>query len=164
MVFTVETKVRTSTAGFRKLLKELEQATKTVAVSGVINGDENATEAAVLNEFGGKGFYPDGSEVMVPSRSFVQAPVELNAKQIVDAGLNEIDFEKKPNLMNALRKMGEKASELQAKALESNGEGIPGWQKHNSPRTIDVKGFDKPLYTRFNTTFPIDYELQTRGV
>ena len=144
-------------------MKELEEAMNTVAVSGVINGDADATEAAILNEFGGEGSYPDGRKVLVPARSFVQAPVELNADEIVSAGENEINLDKKETLMNALRKMGEKASELQEKALESNGEGIPGWQKHNSPRTIDIKGFDKPLYTRHNTTFPIDYELQKRS-
>lgn len=144
-------------------MKELEEAMNTVAVSGVINGDADATEAAILNEFGGVGYYPDGSKVLVPTRSFVQVPVERNADEIVNAGKNEINLDKKETLMNALRKMGEKASELQEKALESNGEGIPGWQKHNSPRTIDIKGFDKPLYTRHNTTFPIDYELQKRS-
>ena len=168
MVFAVESKVRTSTAGFKKLMKQLEEAMKTVVVSGVINGDADATEKAVLNEFGGTGIYEDGpyagQSVVVPARSFVQAPVELNAEDIVNSGANDIDFDKKDGLINALRKMGRRASELQEKALESNGEGIPGWQKHNSPRTIETKeGLDKPLYTRNNTTFPIDYELQRRG-
>ena len=167
MVFTVETKVRTSTAGFKKLMKQLQEATKTVAVSGVINGDPDATETAVLNEFGGVGIYKDGpyagQSVQVPARSFVQAPVELNREEIIRAGANDIDFDKKVNITNALRKMGQKAAELQESALESNGEGIPGWQKHNSPRTIETKGEDNPLHTRFGKTFPIDYELQTRG-
>lgn len=169
MVFTVETKVRTSTSGLRKLVKELQEAARTVAVAGVIKGDADATETAVLNEFGGTGIYKDGpyagQSVQVPARSFVQAPVELNANEIISVGANEIDFDKKPNIVNALRKMGERAAELQQRALESNGEGIPGWQKHNSERTIETKnGIDRPLYTRVGTTFPIDYELQTRGV
>ena len=149
-------------------MKQLEEAMNTVVVSGVINGDADATEKAILNEFGGTGIYESGpyagQTVIVPARSFVQAPVELNAEDIVSAGANEIDFGKKEGLFNALRKMGKKAAEFQENALESNGEGIPGWQKHNSPRTIETKdGLDKPLYTRHNTTFPIDYELQRRG-
>jgi len=166
MVFAVESKVRLNLSGLKRLLKELEEANNTVAVSGVINGDANATDAAILNEFGGKSIYTDdpyrGEEVIVPARSFVQKPIDINAQKIIDAGVDELDF-KKGSFIKSLNKMGKMASELQEKALETNGEGIPDWQKHNSPRTIDIKGFDKPLYTRHNTTFPIDYELQRRG-
>ena len=168
MVFTVETKMRTSTAGFRSLLKKLNEACNTVVVSGVINGDTDATETAILNEFGGTGIYKRGpyagQTVKVPARPFVASAIEHHAEEIIKAGESHIDFEKDINITEALNAMGKKTKELQENTLDSNGEGVPGWQKHNSPRTIETKGgLDKPLFTELGGTFPIDYELQKRS-
>jgi len=165
MVFTVETNIKSDFSGFKELAKQLAEAQKQVAIVGVINADADATENAVLNEFGGVGIYKDGpyagQSVQVPQRSFIQAPIELGKEEIVAAAENEI---KELDLDSAIKKMAEKAVELQEYALESNGEGIPGWQKHSGPRTIETKGgMDQPLYTRHGTTFPIDYEIQRRG-
>lgn len=168
MVFTVEIKTRTSTAGFRSLLKKLNEACNTVVVSGVINGDTDATETAILNEFGGTGIYERGpyvgQTVKVPARPFVSSAIEHHADEIVKAGESQIDFEKDINITAALHAIGKKTKELQERTLDSNGEGVPGWQKHNSPRTIETKGgLDKPLFTELGGTFPIDYELVKRS-
>ena len=156
-----------STAGLRTLIRTLDEAMNSVAVAGVINGDEDAYKAAVLNEFGGVGIYEDGKyagqSVEVPRRPFISDSIDRHEKEILKAGIEKIDFEKKVNFMKALDAMGKKAAELQENALLTNGEGIPGWQKHNSPRTIETKGFDQPLYTRHGTTFPIDYEIIRKG-
>lgn len=154
--------------GFKSLLNNLKEASKTVAVSGVINADENATEAAVLNEFGGTGIYTRGpyvgQSVDVPPRPFVKSAIEHHADEIIKVAEDSLDLEEDPNLTKVLRAMGKKTAELQEDALYSNGEGIQGWQKHNSPRTIETKnGLDKPLFTEHGTTFPIDYELQRRS-
>jgi len=149
------------------LLNNLNEACKTVVVSGVINGDADATEAAELNEFGGTGIYKRGpyagQTVKVPARPFVASAIEHHAGEIVRAAGEAIDLENDPTLTNALHVMGKKTAELQENTLYSNGEGVPGWQKHNSPRTIETKGFDKPLFTELGGTFPIDYELQKRS-
>lgn len=168
MVFTVETKIKTSTAGFRSLLKKLNEACNTVVVSGVINGDTDATETAILNEFGGTGIYERGpymgQTVVVPKRPFVSHAIERHAEEIIKAGENKIDFEKGVNIIEALNAMGKKTKEIQEKTLDSNGEGVPGWPKHNSRRTIETKnGLDKPLFTELGGTFPIDYELVKRS-
>ena len=156
-----------STAGLRSLMRSLNEALNTVAVAGVINGDEDANEAAHLNEFGGTGIYKDGKyagqTVSVPPRPFVASAIDHHKNEVLKAGAEKIDFEKKPNFMKALDAMGKKAAELQKETILTNGEGVPGWQKHNSPRTIATKGFDDPLFTRHGETFPIDYELVKVG-
>ena len=169
MVFAVETKIRTSTAGFRTFLRKLNEACNTVAVAGVINGDDDATETAILNEMGGVGVYTRGKyagqTVDVPARPFVASAIEHHADEILAVAEKNIDFDKGVDLMPALNAMGKKAAELQLETIESNGEGVPDWQKHNSPRTIETKGgLDRPLYREDGKTFPIDYEIVKGGV
>ena len=164
MVFAVNLHTRMDMSGFKKLYKQLEEATKTVAISGVINGDADAVKTAKLNEYGGTGIYERGpyagQTVEVPARPFVRSAIEHHADEIIKVAKKNLDLDKDPNLIGALNAVGKKTAELQKKTLDSNGEGVPGWQKHNSPRTIETKnGLDKPLFTEFGETFPIDYEL-----
>ena len=166
MVFTVTQRIKIDKSAFQTLLRNLNEACNTVVVSGVINGDEETTENAVLNEFGGTGIYKHGpfagQTVEVPPRPFVTATIEHGADEVIIVAEESLDLEKDPTLVKALNAMGKKAKELQEKPLKTNGEGVAGWQKHNSPRTIETKGFDKPLYTEEGSTFPIDYELVRR--
>ena len=149
------------------MLRKLNEACNTVVVSGVIHGDEETTENAVLNEFGGTGIYKRGpyagQTVEVPPRPFVTATIEHGADEVIKVAKESLDLDNDPTLVKALNAIGKKAKELQEKPLQTNGEGIAGWQKHNSLRTIETKGFDKPLYNQEGSTFPIDYELQRRS-
>jgi len=167
MVFTVTQNIKIDKSGFQALLRNLNEACKTVVVSGVIHGDAETTENAVLNEFGGTGIYKHGpyagQTVEVPPRPFVTATIEHGAKEVIEVAKESLDLDKDPQLINALNAIGKKSKELQEKPLETNGEGVAGWQKHNSRRTIETKGFDRPLYTQEGSTFPIDYELKRKG-
>ena len=168
MVFAVSSKIKIDTKGFNVLLKKLNEASKTVVVSGVINGDADATENAVLNEFGGTGVYKRGpyagQTVKVPARPFVASAIEHHRDEIIKVAEEALDFDNDTNLTKALNAVGRKTAEIQEDILYSNGEGVPGWQKHNSPRTIETKnGLDKPLFKENGETFPIDYELQRRS-
>ena len=167
MVFAVETKIKTSTAGFRSLLKKLNEACNTVVVSGVIHGDAETTGTAIQNEFGELGVYTKGpyagQTVMSPKRPFVESAIRYHRDEIISTAQANLDLENDPTLVKVLNAVGKKTKELQEKTLETNGEGVAGWQKHNSKRTIETKGFDKPLYNQEGSTFPIDYELKRRS-
>ena len=168
MVFTVTAKTKLDISALESLLKKLNEATNTVVVSGVIKGDVDDTKKAILNEFGGTGIYERGpyagQTVKVPPRPFVASAIEHHSEEILKTAEENIDFDNDQNLTKVLNTVGKKTKELQEKTLYSNGEGIPGWQKHNSPRTIETKnGLDKPLFTELGGTFPIDYELQKRS-
>lgn len=168
MVFAVEENIKIDTKGFQALLRQLNEACNTVVVSGVIKADAETTEAAVLNEFGGTGIYRKGpyagQTVEVPPRPFVSSTIEHHADEVIKVAQESLDLDKDPTLVKALNSVGKKVKQLQEKPLKTNGEGLSDWQKHNSPRTIETKGFDKPLYTEHGSTFPIDYELTKRGV
>ena len=133
MVFTVETHFKKDMSGFQKLLNHLNEASKTVVVSGVLSGD---VEEATLNEFGGTGIYQRGpyagQKVEVPPRPFVKSAIEHHADEIIKVAQDSIDLEKDPNLTKALNAVGKKTAELQERTLFSNGEDVAGWQKHNS--------------------------------
>jgi len=167
MVFTVTEKIKIDKSGLQALVKKLNEACNTVVVSGVIKGDADATETAILNEMGGTGIYRRGpyagQSVEVPARPFVASAIEHHSDEIIKVAEESLDLEKDPNLIQALNAVGKKVAELQEETLYSNGEGVPGWQKHNSTRTIETKGFDKPLFTELGGTFPIDYELKKRS-
>lgn len=162
MEFTVKTELDMS--GFKTVEKALDVLKSKVAISGVLNADERTMKEAVLNEKGGKSTYRDGpfagEEVDVPSRSFVRAPAQLfavdnfeKASNVLKKGLTA------QNAQEALALLGHETARRQRDALNDNGSGIPGWLQHNEERTIATKGFDKPLWSRRNETFPIDFEV-----
>lgn len=171
MVFTV-------TLDFKKdikngLLDRIEGAIEYLknnhAESGVIDEEPEVEEKALLNEYGGFSKYEDGpfkgETVLVPGRPFIHGGVDNVIEKSNRMAANEL--KNGLNLTNARRALNVLAREAkmgQEHALESNGEGIAGWQKHNEPRTVATKGFDKPLYTRHNKTFPISNRIVEGGL
>lgn len=163
MELTIKTKL--DFGGLNKVVKACDLLNKLRVHSGVINADSETTQKAYLNEFGGVSTYDRGpyvgEEVRVPPRSFVASPAEHSASKAFERasrmfskGFTETHAEQ------AVEIIGEEISNAQRRAIEMNGEGAnPDWLKHNEPRTIATKGFDKPLYTTNNETFPIDYEV-----
>lgn len=164
MVFTVETKLRTSLNGLKKFLKNIEEADKLVVKSGVFGPDKKAVQIAKENEYGEIGIYERGpfagQSVKRPARPFVRSAIEHHKREIIKAAGESLNLEKENGIVNALDAMGKKTSELQEKTLYSNGEGVPGWQKYNSYRTIVTKGgLDKPLFREDGGTFEITYRI-----
>lgn len=157
-------KINLDMSGFKQVEKACESLSGCVIHSGVLDGDEETTQAAILNEFGGETEYSSGpyagEKVLVPPRSFVRAAAELKAP---DAFKKATGFLKQgfteENAEKAIESLGNDIEEAQINALENNGSGIPGWIPHNEPRTVATKGFDKPLWSRRGTTFPITHEV-----
>lgn len=151
--------------GLNKIMKACDFLNSTQVRSGVLNGDSETLKKAHLNEKGGLSVYDRGpyagETVMVPPRSFVRAPAEHSAKDAFEKASKALSNGFTENNMNrAFDIIGKEISDAQRKAIETNGEGAnPDWLKHNEPRTVATKGFDKPLYTVNNETFPIDYEV-----
>lgn len=162
MELTVKTELDMS--GFRTLEKALDVLKSKVAISGVLNADGRTMKEAAINEFGGKSTYRDGpyagEEVDVPPRSFIRAPAELSAKENFKKASNELKKGlTEQNAQEALAVLAHDTAQKQKDALNNNGSGIPGWLQHNEERTIATKGFDRPLWSRRNQTFPIDFEV-----
>lgn len=168
MVFTVELKTRMNTKEFQNFFRKIEEATRTVVRSGVFGPDKEATDIAYQNEYGKVGVYERGpyigQTVVRPARPFVKSAIEHHSEEIMKVAKESFDLDKDPTLVGALNAIGKKTAELQEKTLYSNGEGVPGWQKYNSPRTIETKhGLDKPLFREDGGTFEIEYKLHRGG-
>ena len=152
-------------SGLNRIVKACGLLNKTTVRSGVLKADSETLQKAHLNEKGGLSFYDRGpyagEAVMVPPRSFVRAPAEHSAKDAFEKASKHLSSKfDEDNIERAFDVIGKEISDAQRKAIETNGEGANSdWLKHNEPRTIATKGFDKPLYTVNNETFPIDYEV-----
>lgn len=163
MEFTVKTELDLS--GFKQIEKFCNSLNSARIQSGVLKADAKTVEKAKLNEYGGVSVYDRGpyagEEVRVPPRSFVNAPAEHTAPDALKKASKKFsDGFTESNIEQALDIVGKEVSEAQRRAIETNGNGANAdWVKHNEPRTIATKGFDKPLYTVNNETFPIDYEV-----
>lgn len=150
--------------GLESIKRTCESIKKSVVRSGVFSDDPRVMESAILNELGGESEYEDGpyagEKVLVPPRPFVSIPAE-NSLPDATKKMGEVLAKgfKKENITESLAVVGHTISEAQKKALETNGSNVPGWQKHNEPRTIATKGFDKPLWSRRGETFPIKFEV-----
>lgn len=162
MEFTVNTKLDLS--GLDKIKEACKSLESRVIESGVLDADAETMHAAILNEFGGEATYREppysGEKVLVPPRSFVRAAAELNAPEafkkatsILQKGLTE------ENAISAIESIGNDIEEAQRAALDNNGVGIPGWIPKNDPRTVAIKGFDRPLWSRRGETFPITHKV-----
>lgn len=153
--------------GFKPVYDFCKKLNSLAAISGVIDADTETLQTARLNEYGGKSVYTDGKyageEVDVPPRSFVRAPAELGAKEFIKKGASVLKKGLTPeNAENAVETMGAEVEKAQRDALNNNGSGIPNWLPHNEPRTIETKGFDRPLWSRRGETFPISHKVVTK--
>lgn len=168
MVFAVKSSIKSDNSVLKKLKESLDYFSKNVARVGVLNADEQTLRKAIINHEGGKDVYDrgpfKGEAVDVPPRPFVEAPAKNKGLDILTNALKE--FYKNIDLSTAVSVLDEAGNDLaleQEKALDTNGEGIAGWQKWQDYRTIITKGHNKPLHTWCMATFPIDYEITRRS-
>ena len=157
-------KIKLDFSGLNSILKGCDALNNSIIRSGVLGGDKETIQEAYLNEFGGETEYRNGpykgEKVMVPPRSFVRAPAEHSAKTAFEKAKNVLENGiNQANAKIALEMVGQEIEGAQKKALETNGDNVPGWVKHNDPRTVATKGFDRPLWSRRGETFPISYEV-----
>lgn len=170
MVSTVTYRSRFDLSGLNKLKELFNYINSKSAFVGVINESQEIVNEATLNHNGGMSVYRggpySGETVKVPPRRFVKGVTDNLSRvdKIKRAGYKAIKGNlTKETIDTGLKSMAEEAKKLQESLLKNNGEDLVGWQKHNEKRTIATKGFDKPLWTRRNTTFPISYEIGKRG-
>lgn len=158
-------KIKLDFSGMDKVLQGCKILKESVVRSGVLNGDPETLQKANINELGGVTKYEDGpykgEEVRVPPRSFVKAPARHRAPEAIKKAIKVLENGiNQANSKIALEIIGQEIEDAQIKALERNGEGAnPDWLKHNDPRTVATKGFDRPLWSRRGSTFPIEHEV-----
>ena len=157
MVFAVnlsfKNKVKDSI--LNEIIKSARTLNKSYVESGVIGEDERTLRMAYLNEFGGITNYDKdphkGEEVVVPPRPFVDAPERLGLQELSSF----IDFMLDGGITNRILKdmlegCAKIMSDQQKKRIEQWGD-----IKDNSERTVDIKGFNRPLHDSNNHPFPI---------
>jgi len=171
MVFAVklEFKNKVKEGILDRVLKAADILANNHVESGVMSEDEEIQEKALLNEFGGFSKYEDGpfagETVLAPPRPFIHGGADLGADLAFALASDKLKQGfNVGNAKEALKIIAKQTKMSQEMAIESNGEGMPNWQKHNEARTIATKGFDKPLYTRHGTTFPIESAVVKGGL
>lgn len=162
MELTINTKLDLS--GLKAVKKTCQALKNSVAISGVLDADPFTMEEARLNEEGGVSTYREepyvGETVQVPSRPFISEGAKLRIDDAFkkSADILKADFTPE-GVEKALELLGTEAAEGQTNALNYNGAGIAGWVEHNDPRTVAIKGFDRPLWSRRGETFPITHKV-----
>lgn len=165
MVFAVnlsfKNKVKDSI--LNEIIKSANTLNKSYVESGVIGEDERTLRMAYLNEFGGITNYDKdphkGEEVMVPPRPFVDAPERVGTKELG----NFIEFMSYGSLSNkSIKDMLDGCAEIMSNQQK---ERIEQWGdiKDNSERTVDIKGFNRPLHDSNNHPFPIKTKVVIGG-
>lgn len=156
MVATVSCKVKFDNSGLKKVLNACEEFKKTIKV-GYINDPELGYKAA-QNELGGSGKLDDGSSIEIPPRPFVTHAMDTYGDEIVNSGnsLLENEFTKK-----AVKEKMESVAKWAKTAIAVSIEDVKEWSNfpHNSPRTVELKGFDKPLVDTGAMKAGIEYEI-----
>ena len=165
MVFAVnlEFKNKVKESVLDEIIKSAKMLNKSYVESGVIGEDERTLRMAYLNEFGGITNYDKdphkGEEVVVPPRPFVDAPERVGTKELGDF----IEFMTYGGLgRKTIKDMLDGCGEIMAKQQK---ERIKQWGdiKDNSPRTVDIKGFNRPLHDSNNSPFPIKTRVVIGG-
>lgn len=156
--------VKLDFSGLKKIEKTCKALDSLCVRSGVLEGDAETLQKAELNEGGGPWVYEygpyAGEPVDVPARSFIHGGARLRLDSAFSRGEKVLKMDFTPNgVTKALEAMGAELAEGQNNALEYNGVGIEGWLPHNEYRTVATKGFDRPLWSRRNKTFPISYKV-----
>ena len=165
MVFAVnlQFKNKVKDSILSEIIKAAKTLNKSYVESGVIGEDERTLRMAYLNEFGGITNYDKdphkGEEVMVPPRPFVDAPERVGMKELG----NFIEFMAEGNInqkgiKDILEGCGEIMSKQQKERIERWGD-----IKDNSQRTVEIKGFNRPLHDSNNNPFPIKTRVVIGG-
>lgn len=165
MVFAVklEFKNKVKESVLDEIIKSAKMLNKSYVESGVIGEDERTLRMAYLNEFGGITNYDKdphkGEEVMVPPRPFVDAPERVGVDEL-RSFIEFMSFGKinKKVIKDILDGCGKIMSDQQKERIEQWGD-----IKDNSPRTVDIKGFNRPLHDSNNSPFPIKTRVVIGG-
>lgn len=146
-----------------EIIKSAKTLNKSYVESGVIGEDERTLRMAYVNEFGGITNYDKdphkGEEVMVPPRPFVDAPERIGTKELGKF----IEFMSYGGLSNkSIKDMLDGCAEIMSNQQK---ERIEQWGdiKDNSERTVDIKGFNRPLHDSNNHPFPIKTKVVIGG-
>ena len=165
MVFAVnlQFKNKVKDSILNEIIKSAKTLNKSYVESGVIGEDERTLRMAYLNEFGGITNYDKdphkGEEVMVPPRPFVDAPERVGTKELG----NFIEFMSYGGLSHkSIKDMLDGCAEIMSNQQK---ERIEQWGdiKDNSDRTVDIKGFNRPLHDSNNNPFPIKTRVVIGG-
>jgi hypothetical protein len=156
MVATVSCKVKLDNSGLKKVLKACEEFKKNIKV-GYINNPDLAYKAA-QNEFGGSSVLEDGETIEVPPRPFVQHAIDAFGDEVLNSGNSFLGdgF----SLNNVKEKMLSVARTARD-AIKVSIEDVQNWSRypHNSPRTIEQKGFDMPLVDTGAMKDGVEYQI-----
>lgn len=145
------------------ILKAAKMLNGSYVESGVIDEDERTMHMAYLNEFGGIGVYDKdphkGEEVTVPPRPFVDAPERIGQEELKNF-IEFMSFGKMNEkvIKDTLEGCGEIMANTQKERMEEWGD-----IKDNSQRTVDIKGFNRPLHDSNNHAFPIKTRVVMGG-
>lgn len=165
MVFAVklEFKNKVKDALLDELIKFSKELNGSYVESGIIGEDNRTSYMAHLNEFGGITVYDKephkGEGVVVPPRPFIDAPERSGMEELK----NFIEFMtfgviNKKTVRNVLDGCGKIMSEQQQEKMRQWGD-----IKDNSERTVDIKGFNRPLHDSNNHPFPIKTKVVIGG-
>lgn len=165
MVFavTLDFKNKINNSILKEVEKSIDILSKAKIYSGVIGEDERTSRMAHENEFGEVAVFDNGpykgSMVKDPPRPFVDAP-ERYGKEELKSFIEFMTFGNmsEKSTKDLLDGCGEIMSKQQKEMIEAWGA-----IEDNSPRTVETKGFNKPLHDRNGKPFPIKYEVQTGG-
>lgn len=166
MVFTVslDFKNKTNDAVLKEVEKSIKMLSKASVISGVIDEDERTSRMAHENEFGMPATFDygpyKGETVFDPPRPFVDAPERTGTEEIK----NYIEFMSAGEKFStkAIKDMLDGCGEIMSKQQKDM---IEAWGdiEDNSPRTVETKGFNRPLHDRNNKPFPIKYKVLLGG-
>lgn len=141
MVFAVDCKVKLDNSGLKEVLKACKEFKKSIKVGYLTDGE--LAEKAALNHFGGTGVFEDGEKIEVPPRPFISHAMDEFGNTVLSAGNTFIEEEfTTKSIKDKMVSVAQNARD----AIQLSIEDI-SWSQypHNSPRTIERKGFDQPL-------------------
>lgn len=156
MVVTVSCKINIDNSGLKEILKACNEFKKKIRVGYLTNSD--LAYKASQNELGGTGVLDDGSKIDIPPRPFITHAMDSYKNNILNSGNNFLEKEFNTNSVK------EKMISVAQNARDAIGvsiEDVQIWSKypHNSPRTIEQKGFDMPLVDTGAMRDGVEYKI-----
>ena len=156
MVVTVSCKINIDNSGLKEVLKACNEFKKKIRV-GYLTNYELAYKAS-QNELSGTGVLDDGSKIDIPARPFVTHAMDTYQNTILNAGNSFLEdgFTTK-NVKDKMLSVAQNARDAIGVSIED----VQIWSKypHNSPRTIEQKGFDMPLVDTGAMRDGVEYKI-----
>ena len=157
MVVAVNCNIKLDNSGLKEVLKACNEFKKKIMV-GYLTNSELANKAA-QNEFGAdNGVLENGEKISIPPRPFITHAMDLYKNDILNSG--NIFLEKDFNKNSVKEKMISVAQNARD-AIGVSIEDVQTWSRypHNSPRTIEQKGFDLPLVNTGAMRDGVEYKI-----